>query len=90
MILAAVTKFYSFYNTNTRMSINSIKYQPTEQFSSIQSLDQMGYQRGMTNESADILFQSFLQEAIMSSSGMVRDIYLLTVVHPAFPLQIAA
>ena len=90
MILAAVTKFYSSYNTNTRMSINSIKYQPTEQFSSIQSLDQLGYQRGMTDESADILFQSFLQEAIMSSSGMVRDIYLLTVVHPAFPLQIAA
>ena len=36
----------------------------------------------MRDDSAEILFQSFLQEALVSSSGTGRD----DVVHPAFPL----
>ena len=42
----------------------------------------------MRDDSAEILFQSFLQEALLSSSGMGR--YVHDVVHPAFPLPTAA
>ena len=51
-------------------------------FSSIQSLDRFG-RRGMRgggdmrDDSAEILFQSSLQEAIFSSSGMGRDVHSL-------------
>ena len=53
------------------------------QFSSVQSLDRLGRQDGgevggnMTDYSAEILFQSFLQEAIVSSSYMGRDVHSL-------------
>ena len=40
----------------------------------------------MTDDSAAILFQSFLQKALLSSSGMGRDVHSFDVVHPAFPL----
>ena len=44
------------------------------QFSSVQSLDQLGHHGDMRNDSAEILFQSFLQKALVSSSGMGRDV----------------
>ena len=44
----------------------------------------------MTDDSAEILFQSFLQVAIVSSSGMDRICSLFDVVHPAFPLPTKA
>ena len=45
----------------------------------------------MRNDSAEILFQSFLQEALVSSFGMDRDVHSLSdVVHPAFPLLTTA
>ena len=40
---------------------------------SVQSLDQLGHHGDMTNDSAEILFQSFPWEAIVSSSSMGRD-----------------
>ena len=49
----------------------------TAQFSSVQSLDQLGRRRDLMDDSAEILFQSFLQEALVSSSGMGRDVQAL-------------
>ena len=46
-------------------------------FSSVQSLDRLGHQRDMRAFSAEILFQSFLQEALMSNSGMGRCVHSL-------------
>ena len=40
----------------------------------------------MRDDSAEILFQSFRQETIVSSFGMNRDVDSFDVVHPAFPL----
>ena len=37
------------------------------------------------DDSAEVLVQSFLQEAIVSRSGMERDVHV-DVVHPAFTL----
>ena len=41
--------------------------------SSIQSLDRLGRRGGMMDDSAEILLQSFLPEALVSSSGIGRD-----------------
>ena len=46
-------------------------------FSSVQSLDRLGRLVDMRDDSAEILSQSFLQEAPESSSGMGRDVYPL-------------
>ena len=43
----------------------------------------------MRDSSAEILFQSFLQEAVVSSSGMGRNVHS-DVVHPGFPLPTTA
>ena len=45
--------------------------------SSVQSLDQLGRRGDMRDDSVEILFQSFLQEALVSSSGMGRDVHTL-------------
>ena len=47
------------------------------QFSSVQSLHQSGHQGDMRDNSAQIFFQSFLQEALVSRSGMGRDVHSL-------------
>ena len=47
------------------------------EFSSVQFLDQLGHQGYMRDNSAETLFHSFLQEALVSSSGMGRDIHSL-------------
>ena len=39
--------------------------------------DQMGHQGDRTDDSADIVFHCFLQEAIVSSSGMGRHVHSL-------------
>ena len=39
----------------------------------------MGHRGDMRDDSAEILFQSFLQEALVSSSGMGRDVRLESV-----------
>ena len=67
----------SDYDTTDRTSF---------QFGSFQSIDRFGggggggwvWVGGMRNDSAEILFQSFLQEPIVSSSGMGRDVHFLT------------
>ena len=43
--------------------------------SSVQSLDQFGHQGDMRDDSAEILLQPFLQEALVSSSGMGKDVH---------------
>ena len=48
-----------------------------DQFISVQSLDQLGDQGDMRDRSAEILFQPFLQEALVSSSGMGRNVHFL-------------
>ena len=45
--------------------------------SSFQSLDRLGRRGDMKDDSAEILFQSFLQEAIVSRSDMDRDVQSL-------------
>ena len=48
---------------------------PTQLFCSVQSLDwSEGGGGGMEDDSAEILLQSFLQEALVSSSGISRDV----------------
>ena len=53
------------------------------QFSSVQSLKGLGRRGDMTDSSAEILLQSFLQEALLSSSGMGRDVhfFMLSIQH---------
>ena len=48
------------------------------QFSQFQSLHGSGHRGDMRDDSAESLFQSFLREAILSSSGMGRDVHTLT------------
>ena len=48
-----------------------------DQFISVQSLDQLGRWRVMRDDSAEIIFRSFLQEALVSNSGMSRDVHSL-------------
>ena len=43
----------------------------------------------MRDDSAEILFQSFLQEALVSSSGIEQGCPLFAIVHPAFSLLTA-
>ena len=45
---------------------------------SVQSLDRLSRRGDMRDDSAEILFQSFLLEAILSSSGKDRDVHSLT------------
>ena len=40
----------------------------------------------MRDDSAAILFQSFLQEVLVNSSGMGTDVHSLRLSTPAFPL----
>ena len=49
----------------------------SDKLSSVQSLDRLGCWGDITDNSAEILFQSFLQEAPVSSSGMGRDVLSL-------------
>ena len=44
----------------------------------LQSLDFVGHWGDTMDDSAEILSQSFLQEAIVSSSGMGRGVHSLT------------
>ena len=46
-------------------------------FSSVLSLDGLGRRGDMRDDSAEILFQSFLREALLSSSGIARDVHYL-------------
>ena len=48
----------------------NIEFKSFVGFSSIQSLDQLGPWGEMRDDLAEILFQSFTQEAIVSSSGL--------------------
>ena len=56
---------------------------PALKDSSVQSLDRLGRRRGkgggMRDDSAKILFQSFQQEALLSKSGIGRDVHSLMV-----------
>ena len=45
---------------------------------SVQFLDRLGHQGDFRDDSAEIDFQSFLREALVSRSGMGRDVHSLT------------
>ena len=51
--------------------------------SSVQSPDRLRHRGDMRNDSAEMLFQSFLQKALVSSSGIGQGCPLFDVVHPA-------
>ena len=53
-------------------------------FSSVQFLDRLDRRGDMRDDSAEILFQSFLQVALVSSSGMGRDVHSLTLCFHGF------
>ena len=57
---------------------------------SVKSLGRLGHWGDMRDDSAEILFQSFLQEALVSSSGMGKGCPFFDGVHPAFPLPTTA
>ena len=48
-----------------------------ERFSWVQSLDWLGHWGDVRDDSAEILSQSFMQETLVSSSGMGRDVHSL-------------
>ena len=61
------------------------------QFSSVPSLiGSLGGGGGLKDNSAEILFKSFLQETLVSSSGKGKEVSLFDVIHPAFPLPTTA
>ena len=51
--------------------------------SSVQSLDRQGRRGDMRDDLAEVLFQSCLQKALVSSSGMSRIVYslMLSILH---------
>ena len=59
------SSFLSFY-WNSALESNPV------QFSSAQFLDRLDHKGSMRDDLAEIFFQSFLQEALVSSSGMGR------------------
>ena len=52
----------------------------TVQLSLVQFLDRLGRRGDWRDDSAEILFQSFLQEAVVSSSVMGRDVHSLMII----------
>ena len=60
--------------TSTAMLIVANTKLSSVQFSLVQFLNQLGCRGNMTDDSAEILIQSFLQEAPASESGMDRDV----------------
>ena len=54
-------------------------------FTSVQFLDQLRSRENTRDDSTEILFQSFLQEALVSSSGMGRDVHPLMLPIQHFP-----
>ena len=66
-----------------RLSSNNINFSAPQlpsvvQFSSVRTLDRFGRQEDVKDDSADILFQPFLQEALLSSCGIFRDVHSFT------------
>ena len=57
---------------------------------SAQSLDLLSRQGDMRDDSAEILFQSFLREALLMQFWNGQGCPLFYVVHPAFPLSTTA
>ena len=62
--------------TSEFLCFSSIQFSSV-QFSSVQSLDRLGRREDLTGDSADILLQSLLQKAIVSSSDMDREVHCL-------------
>ena len=48
------------------------------------ALDRLDHWGDMKEDSAEILFQSFLQEALVSRSGMGRDVHSLMAIQHFF------
>ena len=61
----------------TGYTLSQKKGKKEEQTSSVQSLDRLDRRGNMRDGSVEILFQSFLQEALVNSSGMGRDVHSL-------------
>ena len=66
-------------------NLSTVPLQTIYHFTSVPRL--IGSWGNMGDDSAEILFGSFLQEAIMNSSNMGRNVHSDTV-HPAFPVLI--
>ena len=57
--------------------MNTIKEYCASVSVSVQSLDRSGRRGDVRDDSAEILFWSFLQEATVSSAGLGRDVHTL-------------
>ena len=64
--------------TNAMTFIDAMLLSKWQRISSVQSLDRVGHWGDITDDSGEILIQSFLQEAIVSSSSIGRDVHSLT------------
>ena len=76
--------------TNEQIDYSSILQNGVdEQFSAVQSIDLMSRRRDMRDDPTEILFQSFLQEAIVNISGMGRAVHslLLSIQHLSLRTQ---
>ena len=76
MILRCDERYFSF--SLIRRGKRRSKSTSSFQFSSVQSLDRLSCRGDITDDSAEILFQSFLQEAIVSTFSLGRDVHSLT------------
>ena len=69
--------FFDFTGVSLQCTTQKPSPSVLTEFSSVQSRDRLGRRGDMRDDSAEILFQSFLQEALVSSSGMGRDVHSL-------------
>ena len=72
-VCATVAQVYLSSARKLRWKSN-LWFKKKSKFRSVQSLGRLGRRGDMMNDSAEILSQSFLQEALVSSSGMGRDV----------------
>ena len=78
-ILAAIkrNKLQSFERSNLHQIVVYYEQRNTKGFGSVQSLDQLGCRGDIGDDSEEILFLSFLQENLVSSSSIGRDVHSL-------------
>ena len=67
----------SYYNTCKLSKFTDCTLTRVVAQDSVQSFDPLVHQRDMRGNSAEILIQALLQEAILSSSGMGRGVHSL-------------
>ena len=75
-VLQWVSLFWYVWNSCIQWCLYAFELSCTVQFSSVQSFDPIGVLGDMRGDSSEILFQFFLQEAVVSSMGRVHAVML--------------